>query len=84
MLLSPMKRGSREQRTADNEVSPMTRADDGTSGLTITEADGQQYFVFGKNRIKIVEHFPQHGKTMDELIAVLIHNKIRTESQKTA
>ena len=62
----------------------MTRADDGTSGLTIAEADGQQYFVFGKNRIKIVEHFPAQGKTIDELIVGLIHSKMQTNNRKTA
>ena len=59
-------------------------APDDISGLTVTAADGQQFFVFGKNRIKIVEHFPAQGKTIDELIVSLIHSKIQTNNRKTA
>lgn len=59
-------------------------APDDISGLTVTAADGQQFFVFGKNRIKIVEHFPAQGKTIDELIVGLIHSKMQTNNRKTA
>lgn len=59
-------------------------APDDISGLTVTAADGQQFFVFGKNRIKIVEHFPVQGKTIDELIVGLIHSKMQTNNRKTA
>ena len=59
-------------------------APDDISGLTVTAADGQQYFVYGKNRIKIVEHFPESGKTLDELIVNLIHSQIQSENKKSA
>ena len=47
-----------------------------TSGQIITE-NGEKYFVMGKNRIKITEHFSPTGKQIDELIAELIANKIK-------
>ena len=32
------------------------------SGTLLTEKDGTQYFVMGKVRIKVSEHFAQDGK----------------------
>ena len=37
------------------------------NGYSITE-NGQEYFIFGKNRIKVCEHFAEKGKTFEELI----------------
>jgi len=34
--------------------------------------NGQLYFVHGKNRIKVTEHFPSAGKRMDLLLEDLI------------
>lgn len=31
-----------------------------------------QYFIYGNTRIKITEHFPDVGKTLDELLADVI------------
>lgn len=50
----------------------------------ITTETGEQYFIIGKNRIKITEHFPPDGKQLGELIADLIENKIKEEVGKTA
>lgn len=47
-----------------------------TEGYTVIE-NGEQYFIMGKNRIKITEHFPANGKQIDELIMDLVANKIR-------
>ncbi len=44
---------------------------------TITTENGTQYFVMGKNRIKITEHFPGDGKPIEELITDLIIHKIK-------
>lgn len=43
--------------------------------------NGEQYFIMGKTRIKITEHFPANGKQLDELITDLIANKMK---EKTA
>jgi len=34
--------------------------------------DGQLYFIHGKNRIKVTEHFPSTGKPMNLLLEDLI------------
>lgn len=31
-----------------------------------------QYFIYGNTRIRITEHFPDVGKTLDELLADVI------------
>lgn len=31
-----------------------------------------QYFIYGNTRIKITEHFPDVGKTLNELLADVI------------
>lgn len=51
-------------------------------GLTITAPDGTQFFVFGKNRIKISEHFPSNGKQVNELVEELIRAKIKENVRK--
>lgn len=50
-----------------------------TQGQTIIE-DGKQYYIIGKNRIKITEHFPTDGKQLDELITDLITQKIKEKA----
>lgn len=52
-------------------------------GRTITE-NGEQYFVVGKNRIKITEHFQPEGKPIEELVEDLINRKIKEKSVESA
>ena len=54
------------------------------TGELITAANGEQYYIIGKNRIKITEHFPASGKPIEELITDLIANKIKEKATKTA
>ena len=42
------------------------------SGTLLTEKDGTQYFVMGKVRIKVLEHFAQDGKPLDSLLEDVI------------
>lgn len=37
-----------------------------------------QYFTYGNTRIKITEHFPEIGKTLDELLADVIQYAAKT------
>lgn len=64
--------------------SPTSGEPDGPIGKTITAPDGQQYFLYGKNRIKITEHFPANGKQIDILLEELIVLKSKENSQKIA
>ena len=38
------------------------------SGTLLTEKDGTQYFVMGKVRIKVSEHFAQDGNLLEDVI----------------
>lgn len=53
-------------------------------GLTVTSETGEQYFIMGKNRIKITEHFSPSGKQIEELVTDLIIQKIKEKSGKSA
>ena len=44
------------------------------SGPILTDRDGTQYFVMGKVRIKVSEHFAQDGKPLDCLLEDVIHH----------
>ena len=44
------------------------------SGTLLTEKDGTQYFVMGKVRIKVSEHFAQDGKPLDSLLEDVIQH----------
>ena len=44
------------------------------TGFVDTKADGTQYFVIGKNRIKISEHFANNGKKLDSLLENVIQH----------
>lgn len=57
--------------------------DGGIPGPIPTEAE-EQYFIMGKNRIKITEHFPTDGKQLGELIADLVIQKIKENAGKSA
>jgi len=61
----------------------MASPNGGNHGLIENNSE-QQYFIMGKNRIKITEHFPATGKQVDELIADLITNKIKEKAGKIA
>ncbi|MBR5220875.1 MAG: hypothetical protein IKV66_07820 [Clostridia bacterium] len=37
-----------------------------------TAQDGKLYFCSGKTRIEVVEHFADHGKTLDVLVEDVI------------
>lgn len=56
----------------------------GTEGQTVTTESGEQYFIMGKNRIKITEHFSPSGKPIEELVTDLIIQKIKEKSGKSA
>jgi len=56
----------------------------GGNSCQIVTVNEQQYFIMGKTRIKITEHFPVTGKQIDELIADLIANKIKEKVGKIA
>lgn len=53
-------------------------------GELMTAADGKQYYIIGKNKIKITEHFPAKGKPIEELIIDLITNKIKEKAAKSS
>lgn len=57
---------------------------DRQKGITVTDANGYQYYVLGKTRIKITEHFIDNGKSIDNLLSDLIQAKIKEEITKTA
>ena len=44
------------------------------SGTLLIAADGTQYFVMGKVRIKVSEHFAQDGKPLDSLLEDVIQH----------
>lgn len=52
-----------------------------TEGRTVIE-DGKEYYIIGKTRIKITEHFQPDGKTIDELVTALIENKMKESTGK--
>ncbi len=56
---------------------------DRPEGKTV-KVNGVQYYIIGKTRIKITEHFPASGKQIDELMTDLIAYKIREKAGKTA
>lgn len=51
-------------------------------GQTITDEDGEQYFIIGNTKIHIVEHFKENGPTLTELVEELILYKVREEIRK--
>ena len=44
------------------------------SGTMLTAADGTQYFVMGKIRIKVSEHFAENGKPLNSLLEDVIQH----------
>lgn len=43
-------------------------------GQLLQKEDGTQYFICGKSRIKVSEHFAAKGRPLDELIADVIRH----------
>ena len=44
------------------------------TGQVITDENGTQYFVCGKNRIKISEHFAAGGRPIGDLIVDVVRH----------
>ena len=44
------------------------------TGILLTTSDGTQYYVMGKVRIKVSEHFAENGKTIDTLLEDVIQH----------
>lgn len=55
----------------------MSKSDSDLNGHTIIDSDGKLYFIYGKNRILIVEHFSENGPTLEEALLQLTQQKIR-------
>lgn len=53
-------------------------------GLVVTTETGEQYFIIGKNRIKITEHFSPDGKQIDELVTDFVIHKMKEKAGKIA
>lgn len=53
-----------------------------SKGTTVTDNDGNQYFVLGRTRIKITEHFADNGKSINELVTDLVEAKIKEKITK--
>lgn len=51
-------------------------------GKTITDEDGEQFFIIGNTKIHIVEHFNENGPTLTEAVEELILYKAREEMRK--
>lgn len=44
-----------------------------TVGRTVRSESGAHYFVVGKYKIKVSEHFPEQGKSIDNLLEDAVH-----------
>lgn len=47
-------------------------------GEIIINEDGSKYFIYGKIRLHITEHFRENGKTFRELLDQIILQRIRS------
>lgn len=65
--------------TSNNPNGP-----NGPAGKTITAPNGEQFFIYGKNRIRITEHFASSGKQLGTLLEELIISKSKENTCKTA
>ena len=52
------------------------------SGTMLTAADGTQYFVMGKIRIKVSEHFAENGKPLNSLLEDVIQHAAAASRKK--
>ena len=65
-------------------TSKISSGPDGPTGKTVTAPSGEQYYIYGKTRIRITEHFAPHGKKIDELLTGLIQAKIKEKVSEIA
>ena len=65
-------------------TSKISRGPDGLTGKTITAPSGEQFYIYGKSRIKINEHFAPDGKQIDELLTGLVQAKIKEKVSEIA
>lgn len=59
---------------AEDMAKSKNESNNKNSGTLLTEKDGTQYFVMGKVRIKVSEHFAQDGKPLDSLLEDVIQH----------
>ena len=65
-------------------ISNIQNGSDGLTGKTITAPSGEQFYIYGKSRIKINEHFAPEGKQIDELLTGLVQAKIKEKVSEIA
>ena len=65
-------------------TSDISKGPDGPTGQTITAPTGEQFYLYGKTRIRITEHFAPHGKKIDELLTGLVQAKIKEKVSEIA
>ena len=65
-------------------ISNIQNGSDGLTGKTITAPSGEQYYIYGKSRIKINEQFAPEGKQIDELLTGLVQAKIKDKVSEIA
>ena len=65
-------------------TSNIQNGSDGLTGKTITAPSGEQFYIYGKSRIKINEHFAPDGKQIDELLTGLVQVKIKEKVSEIA
>lgn len=65
-------------------TSKISSGPDGPTGKTITAPNGEQFYIYGKSRIKINEHFAPDGKQIDELLTGLVQAKIKEKVSEIA
>lgn len=65
-------------------TSNISSGPDGSTGKTITAPSGERFYVYGKTRIRITEHFAPHGKKIDELLTTLVQAKIKEKVSEIA
>ena len=81
-MCTSKKHGTENEQDNCSSVSA-EREQTNSKGTTVTDNDGNQYFVLGRTRIKITEHFADNGKPINELVADLIEAKIKEKIAKT-
>ena len=55
-------------------VKSKNESNNENSGTLLTEKDGTQYFVMGKVRIRVSEHFAENGKPLNSLLEDVIQH----------
>ena len=65
-------------------TSDISSGPDGPTGKTVTAPSGERYYIYGKTRIRITEHFAPHGKKIDELLTGLVQTKIKEKVSEIA